>query len=194
MHHSRLTGITFVVLGGIAFGAFAGVLPFQEPAVPEPTEHHKRITKSAGQYEGSMSMNMGGQEWKGACTETVTAIGAFWTVSHFEMADMMGMPFSGSSTLGYDTEKEVYSGVWVDSTRPMATHMEGKWDEAKKAIVLEYDMFDAMTGGMIPMRQVHAPTENGYTTTFFHLGAPAPEEYFKITMTRKETGKAKGGR
>lgn len=48
--------------------------------------------------------------------------------------NMMGMPFEGISTTGYDNAKKKFINTWVDNTGTGVMYMEGTWDEGSKAI------------------------------------------------------------
>lgn len=184
-----VTTVSTLLVAGIAAAAIAPVLPFRQ--VPEPTEQHAKVVKGAGEYEGTITMMMPGSEpMQAPCTETVTAIGELWTVSHFEM-EFMGQPFEGSSIFGYDPEKEKFVGTWIDSMTPKLTVMEGDWDAGKKAFVMHYEMADPMTGGTVDMRNEHVHRDDGYTSSFYSVGEDGEESLsMKIEMTRKKATEA----
>lgn len=48
--------------------------------------------------------------------------------------NMMGMPFEGISTTGYDNAKKKFINTWVDNMGTGMMYMEGTWDEGTKAI------------------------------------------------------------
>ena len=48
--------------------------------------------------------------------------------------NMMGMPFEGISTTGYDNAKKKFINTWVDNMGTGMMYMEGTWDEGSKAI------------------------------------------------------------
>lgn len=47
---------------------------------------------------------------------------------------MMGMPFEGISTTGYDNGKKKFINTWVDNSGTGMMYSEGTWDEATKTI------------------------------------------------------------
>jgi hypothetical protein len=51
--------------------------------------------------------------------EVVRSIGGFWIVAESK-GDMMGKPFLGVMTLGFDPQTKKYTGTWSDS---MASHL-----------------------------------------------------------------------
>ncbi|MCP3917888.1 MAG: DUF1579 domain-containing protein [bacterium] len=182
------TGIATVLVGGVAIAALSPVLPFQGAA--QATDHHQRIVKGAGMWEGELSMWMPGSDeaQTSPCTEKVIALGQMWTVSHFEM-EFMGQPFSGSATLGYDPEGKKYIGTWIDSMTPRMTNMEGRWNEEKKAIVMSYESYEP-TGEKVKMRSEFVAEGDVHTTTFFRLGDEGEHKQMQIRLKRKATVEA----
>ncbi len=166
-----LTGLAALGLCSLAFATFAPVMPWQEMPMVKPTEEHKLILKGVGEWTGVMTMEMPGapEPMVAPCSETVTAVGELWTTSKFEM-DMMGMPFTGASTLGYDPDKKMVVGTWIDSMSTRLTVMEGKYDAKKDAIVMHYEMPDPMTGEMLPVRSEYKYSDDGYTIHFYNVG------------------------
>ena len=152
----------------------------------QPTEHHKRVLQGAGHWEGTLSMYMPGMSEASAteCSEVVTALGDLWTTSRFECS-FMGMPFTGSSTLGYDPKKGKYVGTWIDSMNPMLTVMEGDFDKEKNAIVMEYDMMDEMSGGMKRMRSYTTSTDTTTDIKFYVVDGEEETIQMEISMKRK---------
>ena len=49
---------------------------------------------------------------------------------------MMGMPFEGVSTLGYDNAKKKFVNTWIDNMGTGIMVLEGNWDEATKTVNL----------------------------------------------------------
>lgn len=149
------------------------------------TPHHERIMHGVGEWEGTISMQMpDGQTMSWPCTESVSAIGGLWTTGHFSM-EFMGAPFNGASTLGYDTVSNKYVGTWADSMSPKMAIMEGHWDDDLDAIVMEYDMFEAMTGETKRMKSVTAHRGDSYTIRFFELVDGDENPQMQIAMNRK---------
>ena len=185
-----VTGVATILVSAVSIAAIGNLLPFQD-AAPQQTKQHKLLVKSAGNYEGTTAMWMPGapEPMQAPCSEVVTAIGGLWTTSHFQM-EFMGQPFAGSAISGYDAERKKFIGYWVDSTNPKVTQMEGDWDEAKQAIVMQYDMFDTMINKMVKMRSETVHHDDGYTMTFFRIEDGKAERQMQMTMKRKATVEA----
>ena len=91
------------------------------PAMPKPGPEHAVLKDEAGSWDATVeSFAAPGQPpmlSKGI--ETGTMVGGFWLVSDFK-SEMMGQPFLGHSTLGFDPAKKKYVSTWIDSMTPVA--------------------------------------------------------------------------
>jgi hypothetical protein len=67
---------------------------------------------------------------------------------------MMGMPFEGRGTLGYDNVKKTFQSSWIDNMGTGIMYMEGKYNEAGKSITLYGKSVDPMTGKQERAREV----------------------------------------
>lgn len=186
MFKSRLLlSIASIATCGAVYAAISPALPFNQEMVTATAEH-KMVMKSVGSWEGTMSMHMGVPEpTKAPCTEVITAVGDLWVTTRFEM-DFMGMPFSGASSMGYDPEKEMFVGTWIDSMTPRLTIMEGKFDEEKNAIVMHYEMPDHETGEMMEVRSESVHGDDSYSVKFFQVEG----EKLMMEMSMKKKAKA----
>ncbi|MCA9000305.1 MAG: DUF1579 family protein [Planctomycetes bacterium] len=167
-------GVT--LMAGIAIATATRYTPFQEsPKV----EEHNLVLQGVGEWEGTLTMFLPGQEepMVAACTETVAAVGDLWTVSQFK-SNFGGMPFSGSSTFGFDTDKQSYVCTWVDSTSTRILTMYGRWHERSESVVSEYQDKDPITGEMVNKRTVWSWNGDRYACKFYDLG-----EKEVLTMT-----------
>lgn len=126
------------LLAGVAVSQMQDEAPQpQMPEMPKPQKEHQWLTQLEGEWISEVQMagpaGQPGTESKG--TETVRSVGGFWIVAE-NQGDMMGMPYTGILTLGYDANKEKYVGTWIDS---FASHMwkyEGAVDEDGKVLTL----------------------------------------------------------
>lgn len=179
---SRLAVTAFVLV--TATGAWAALRPAQAPA--QPTQEHAELIKGVGEWEGMLTMFVPGMpEEPTPCSESVSAIGELWTTSKFT-CDLMGAPFVGASSMGYDTERKLYVGTWIDSMTTRLTVMEGRMDPAKKAMVMTYEAPDMMTGKLTPHRiETSFQSPDTYTSTFF-MGAGEGTKHMVIAMKRKK--------
>ncbi len=70
--------------------------------------------------------------------------------------EMMGMPFRGVSTTGYDNARKVFVNTWIDNFGTGIMTSEGRYNAATKSIEFKGKVTDPMAGGkQVPFRQVY---------------------------------------
>lgn len=96
------------------------------PAMPQPTTEHRELAEHVGTWKVACKFYMepGQPPMESEARDTVTAIGEFWTLARFENS-MMGMPFVGSCTLGYEPHSGRYVSTWIDSMAPVLCVLTG---------------------------------------------------------------------
>ncbi len=89
------------------------------PPMPQPTAEHKTLEEHAGTWKVACKFYMepGKPPMETDAKETVEMVGAFWTVSKYE-SDMMGAPFVGRATMGFEPHTGKFVSTWVDSFSP----------------------------------------------------------------------------
>lgn len=171
----------------LSAGAFATVRPllFQEPAMPEVTDHHKRLLSGVGEWEGTITIFMPGMEATPMpAQENVEALGDYWTTSTFT-ADMQGMSFIGKSSLGYDTDKKQYVGTWIDSTTTYLTVMNGEFDSKKNMLVMRWKAPNWMgDGSLVDFRNETVVRADASVSTFY-MGEGEGTKHMEIKLKRK---------
>ncbi len=165
----------------------------QDPAMETPSKHHERLLKGVGEWEGTLSWSEAPGMPAGStkATESVKAVGGFWTCSRFE-CDFMGMPYVGCGQVGYSAKDKKYVGTWTDSMSSYFSLMEGQYDEKRKLIVMHWQAPD-MTGKMNHHRNELAMGDGQYTLTFFVGEGDAATEMMVIKMKRKSKGAGQKG-
>lgn len=112
-----------------------------------PGDMHKMLAKANGEWNGEVTMWMypGAPEQKSRSTAVNKMImnGLYQESNH--SGDMMGMPFSGKSTVAYDNHLKEFISTWVDNMGSGIMVLRGPWDEASKTITLKGKMIDAGT-------------------------------------------------
>jgi hypothetical protein len=105
--------------------------------MPKPQKEHAWLMQLEGEWISDVKMpgapDQPGVETKGS--ETARSIGGFWIVAE-NKGDMMGTPFTGLLTLGYDTNKDKYIGTWIDSVTSYMWVYEGSVDSTGKVLTL----------------------------------------------------------
>ena len=97
------------------------------PPMPKPTAEHKLLAEHAGNWKIACKFYMDPTQppMETQATERIEMVGDFWTVSRYETS-MMGAPFVGSATLGYEPHTGKFISTWVDSMMPVLCTLSGK--------------------------------------------------------------------
>ena len=101
----------------------------EEMQMPQPTAEHNALREHAGTWKvhSTFYMDPSQPPMEIEAKETIEMFGNFWTKSLYE-ADMMGMPFQGSATLGYDPNKKEYISTWQDTMSPTYFKFTGNFE------------------------------------------------------------------
>jgi len=105
----------------------------EAPAMPTPGPEHAVLKDGAGSWDATVEAFAapGQPPMLSKGSETATMVGGFWLVSDFK-SEMMGQPFRGHSTLGFDPAKKKYVSTWIDSMTPSLSVGESDYDAATK--------------------------------------------------------------
>ena len=143
-----------------------------------PSANHKMMAKSVGEWTTSMQMwaapNTEPMKSDGICKSEMILGGRY--MQSVYTGTVMGMPFEGISTDGYDNAKKVYFNSWVDNMGTGMMHAEGKYDESTKTINYVGTMFDPIQNTDIPYRQTIQTIDDKHMVM----------EMFNITKDNKE--------
>jgi len=125
-----------------------------EHQMPQPTAEHKLIQNLAGKWKVACKFYMDPSQppMESAATETVEKIGEFWTVSKFETS-MMGSPFTGCCSFGYEPHSKQYVSTWMDSMAPVLCVLRGT--KQGDTLTLQGEFFSCMTNSV----QKHRTTD-----------------------------------
>jgi len=109
----------------------------ETPKMPVPQKEHEWLKQLAGEWDLEIAIQEPGKDVvKEKGTENVRLLGGFWSVAEIKSA-MMGMPFSGIMTLGYDIKQKKYTATWVDSMGDHLWKYDGTLDESGKILTLD---------------------------------------------------------
>lgn len=104
-----------------------------------PGPQHAMMAKWDGTWNAEVTMWM--EPGKPEVKSTATSVNKMMYNGLYQQSttsgNMMGMPFTGTSTLGYDNFKKVFVNTWIDNMGSGIMYMEGPWDEATKTITLK---------------------------------------------------------
>ncbi|WP_118972716.1 DUF1579 domain-containing protein [Taibaiella koreensis] len=120
-----------------------------------PGEQHQMMAKDNGKWNEEITFYMTPgappTSAKASCTNEMILGGRYQRSVH--TGDMMGMPFEGISTTGYDNGRKVFFSTWIDNMGTGVMYMEGKYDATKKMLELKGTTTDPATGKAMPVRQ-----------------------------------------
>lgn len=155
-----------------------------------PTDAHKKMASSDGEWTGDITMWMapGANPTKNTGTVVNKMImGGRYQQSTFSGV-WDGMEFEGQSTLAYDNAKKMYISTWIDNMGTGMMIMEGKYDPATKAIHMKGKMVDPISGKELKVREVFREIDNDTHIMEMYCQGPDGKEYknMEIVYTRKK--------
>ncbi|MBI2922990.1 MAG: DUF1579 domain-containing protein [Planctomycetes bacterium] len=108
------------------------------PQLPSPQKEHEWFRQLEGNWETEGEIPTGEGKPPEATKGTASGrlVGGFWGVLEHK-GEVMGTPFTGILTLGYDPEKKSYIGTWVDSMTSRLWQYTGTMDKTGKILTLE---------------------------------------------------------
>lgn len=157
----------------------------QEPAtegcgpsceMPKAQKEHEWLAQLVGEWdtEAEMVMEPGKPPMKSKGTESGRKFGDFWVILEHK-SDMMGQPFSGILTLGYNTEKKAYVGTWVDTMGGVMWQYTGSVDATGKILTLNSEgQCPMQPGKLVKFREtitITGPDEKLFTSEMEIEGA-----------------------
>src|SRR5687767_1929741 len=109
-----------------------------------PGKEHELLASANGTWTGEVTMWMepGKEPMKSTMTATSKMILGNRYQQTVNKGNMMGMPFEGISTTGFDNSKKVFFSTFMDNMGTGLMTGEGKWDEATKSITFKGKMVD----------------------------------------------------
>src|SRR5882672_5407809 len=100
-------------------------------------------------------------------------LGGFW-LSYEYKGEMMGAPFTGRGTMGYDQQKKKYVGTWIDSMKSGLFLSEGTGDG--KGFTMMAQGYCDGEGKAITMKQVYEVKDADHWTLTFLTPNPDGKE------------------
>jgi len=156
-----------------------------------PGAPHKMLAKSTGTWSADITHWMGdGAPAQKATGKSVSTMiyGGRYQQSKFS-GDMMGMPFEGSSIMGYDNTEKKYFSTWIDNMSTAVMIAWGTWDDASKSITLTGTMKNPANGLECDHKQVYKIVDdNTQVMEMYGPDLQTGKEYkmMEITYTRKK--------
>lgn len=157
-------------------------------AYSTPSDVHKMMAKSDGQWKGDVTMWMapGQPPQHSTATSTNTMIMGGRYQQSIDKGNMMGMPFEGMNILGYDNGKKKFVSTWIDNIGTGMMNMEGTWDEATKSVMMKGKMYDPMMKKEMDVRQVFKFIDDNNQMLEMYMVMPDGKEFksMEIKYTR----------
>lgn len=114
-----------------------------------PGAMQKMMADWCGDWNGEGSM------WMAPDAAAITASSTMSTKMIFDgryqegtyEGNMMGMPFQGKMTMGYDNAKKEFVSSWIDNMGTGILNTSGTWDDASKTLTLQGEQSDPTRPG-----------------------------------------------
>lgn len=140
--------------------------------MPQPTAEHKKLKELVGTWKVACKFYMepGQPPMETEAKETVEMNGEFWAICKFE-SNMMGMPFTGRSVMGFEPDTGKYVSTWIDSMSPSLCVFRGS--QKGDTLTMEGEFFSCMTNSVLK----HRITEKqvGKNERVFEMFATMPD-------------------
>ena len=156
-----------------------------------PGEAHKNLAMDNGSWSIESTMWMSPED-KNPTKSAMSASSKMILGGRYQEARytgvMMGQPFEGISTLGYDNASKKIVSTWVDNMGTGITYLSGDYDETSKSMELKGDITDPMTGKVKSMRETLTYVDNNTRKMEMFDCTPDGKEYksMELIMTRKK--------
>ena len=157
-----------------------------------PGDPHARLATGVGEwtFTSEMWMDPSAPPQKGSGTASAQMImGGRYLVEDVK-GTMMGMPYEGKSTVGYDNMLKRYFSTWIDSMGTGLTSMHGI--EKGKKITFKGMMPDAMAGKEIPLKLVETKIDENHRQLEMFGTGPDGKEMLTMKMVYTRVDKKSG--
>lgn len=170
--------------------------PGMDPAAMEammkagsPGENHKHIARYAGDWTFTNKMWMDPSQPPAESSGTMRGemiLGGRYVQATWK-GTMMGTPFEGRGTHGYDNLSKQYVSTWIDNMATGIMYSTGTCDAAGKRCEDKGDMMDPMTGQKSYMRSVTTWTSDKSFTMEMYGPGPSGQEVkmMEFVVTKK---------
>jgi hypothetical protein len=154
-----------------------------------PGDMHKWMAKGVGTWEGEVRSYMPGAPVDTQKGKEVTkmSMNGLYQESDFS-STMMGQPFMGHSTMGYDNLRKVFVSTWIDNMGSGIIMMEGTYDAATKTLNMKGKQSDPTYNKQSDMRQeVIFTDDDSYTMNMYGTGPDGKEmKVMDVVLKRKK--------
>jgi hypothetical protein len=155
----------------------------------QPGEKHKLLNDLVGDFTYTSKMWMAPGQPPMESNGTLHSewiLGGRYVQSVYK-GDMMGQPFEGHGTDGYDNLSKQYVGSWVDNAGTGIMMSTGTCDEASKTCTMLSEMIDPMSGQKVTTKMVSTHSAGGFKFDMF-IKDPAGHEFKTMEIAAKKKG------
>lgn len=155
-----------------------------------PGAMHAMMAKWDGTWDGEVTMWMEPgatpQVSKSTAINKMIMNGLYQQSNH--SGNMMGMPFSGQSTVGYDNHKKEFISTWIDNMGSGIMVLKGPWDDASKTMTLKGTMTDPGTKQDADIKETFKIIDDNTQEMEMFVKMPDGSEFktMNIKYTRKK--------
>lgn len=160
-------------------------------AYATPGEPHKMLAMDNGNWVCESTMWMAPDDPKPMKTKMTSTskmvMGGRYQEARYS-GNMMGQPFEGVATVGYNNASKKYESTWVDNMGTGVMYMTGEYDAATKTMNMSGECVDPMTGQKKKVRETFAMVDDNTRKMEMFDTDPSGKEYksMEIIMTRKK--------
>ncbi len=174
------SGLGLVILVGIlgwvtSQGSGSALQDEVDVPIISPSPEHEILTREVGTWVAEGRWYPGGPDSDPVAfqgEETCRMVGDFWLVTDYR-SEMFGQAVAGHSQLGFDPDRGVYYGTWIDSMAPSLLMLEGSYDDETQTLTLVGTMTDPKSGRKEPIRL--QTTYVSETTKRFSMAITSPD-------------------
>lgn len=153
-----------------------------------PGEAHKMLAEEVGEWDCEMKFWMApgapAQTYKTTAEINMILGGRYQTSNYKGM--IMGMPFEGKATVGFDNATKEYVSTWMDNMGTGIMVMKGNMKKGSNVIHFSGEGVDPATGKKIKMREVYTIIdENTRKLEMFDDKTGKEAKTMEIIMKRK---------
>ena len=123
-----------------------------------PGNSHKMMAEETGTWNCDMSFWMGPDAKAEKATSTANIkmiLGGRYQETNFN-GTMMGQPFEGKSTLGYNNASKEYTSTFIDNMGTGMMVVTGKYNEKNRTVEFKGAMVNPVNGKKTPYREVYS--------------------------------------
>ncbi|RYY40916.1 MAG: DUF1579 domain-containing protein [Chitinophagaceae bacterium] len=155
-----------------------------------PGPEHRLLKEANGNWEAEVTMWMA--PGAPAQTSTMSTENKMLLGDRYQQSaskgQMMGMPFEGISTVGFDNHKKKYISTWIDNMGTGMMMMEGAYDSTTKTINFAGKMIDPATGEECEERETYTVIDKDHHLLQMYAKDEAGKEFkvMQIHYRRKK--------